>query len=128
MDLCKTITLNKFHIYIAQCTYTYGRLTPTPTPIEYRSLEKPLHHRSLMYSTKHIYTWQIEPTPPQIKQRSLESHYTKCVSYIAQCICTHGRLTLPLLIIDALNITTPNLAGLMEDLPADLPPYGAEIL
>ena len=38
-DLWKTITPHKFHIYIAQCTYTYGRLTPPPPPIEHRSLE-----------------------------------------------------------------------------------------
>ena len=25
--------------YIAQCTYTYGRLTPSPPPIKHRSLE-----------------------------------------------------------------------------------------
>ena len=28
IDLWKTITSNKFQIYIAQCTYTYDRLTP----------------------------------------------------------------------------------------------------
>ena len=36
---CTTTTPNKFHIYIAQCTYTYGRLTPPPPPSKHRSLE-----------------------------------------------------------------------------------------
>ena len=41
----------------------------------------------------HIYPWQIDPTPsPPIKHRSLENHYTKYISYIAQCMYTHGRL------------------------------------
>ena len=39
IDLWKTITPNKFHIYIAQCTYTHGRLSPPPPPIQHRSLE-----------------------------------------------------------------------------------------
>ena len=42
----------------------------------------------------HIYPWQTN-TPPLIKCRSLENHYTKSVSYIAQCTYTHGRLTPP---------------------------------
>ena len=41
----------------------------------------------------HIYPWQIDPTPSPFKHRFLENHYTKYVSYIAQCIYTHGRLT-----------------------------------
>ena len=31
IDLSKTITPHQFHIYIAQCTYTHGRLTPPPS-------------------------------------------------------------------------------------------------
>ena len=52
--------------------------------------------------------------PPPIKHRSLENQYTKYVSYIAQCIYTHGRLTPPpgQLSIDALNTTAPNLGDL----------------
>ena len=65
----------------------------------------------------HIYPWQIAPTPPPIKHRTLENHHTKYVSYIAQCIYTHGRLTPHhgQLIIDALNTATPNLADLLAD-------------
>ena len=37
-------------IYIAQCTYTYGRLTPP-------------HHVSITYITMHIYPCQIHSTP-----------------------------------------------------------------
>ena len=88
----------------------------------------------------HIYPWQIDPTPPPIEHRSLENHYTKYISYIAQCIYTHSRLTPPpsQLSIDALNTATPNLADLppgqlsidalntatpnLADLLADLPP------
>ena len=50
------------------------------------------------------------PPPPPIKHRSLENQYTKYISYIAQCIYTHDRLT-PRpgqLSIDALNTGTPN--------------------
>ena len=64
-----------------------------------------------MYSTMHIYPWQMNPpSPPPIKHRSLENHYTKYISYIAQCIYTHGRLTPPLLqlIIDLWKTIIPN--------------------
>ena len=43
----------------------------------------------------HIYSLQIDPTPPPIEYRSVENHYIKYISYIAQCIYTHGRLTPP---------------------------------
>ena len=56
---------------------------------------KPLHQISVIYNTMHIYPWQINPSPPPIKHTSLENHYTKSVSYIAQCIYNHGRLTPP---------------------------------
>ena len=57
--------------------------------------------------------------PPPIEHRPLENHYTKSVSYIAQCTSTYGRTTPhpPQLGRDALNITTPNLA--------DLPPQSS---
>ena len=42
----------------------------------------------------HIYPLQIDPSPP-IEHRSLENQYTKYISYIVQCIYTHGRLTPP---------------------------------
>ena len=45
----------------------------------------------------HIYPWQIDPPP--IEHRCLEYHYTKL-----------GRWIPHQLSIDALNITTPNLA------------------
>ena len=61
----------------------------------------------------HIYPWQTDPTPPQIKHRSLENQYMKYVThiYIAQCTYTHGRLTAPLsqLSIDAFHTATANL-------------------
>ena len=64
----------------------------------------------------HIYTLQIDPTPPPIEHRSLENHYTTYMSYISQCIYTHGRLTAPpsQSSIDALNTTTPNLADIAQ--------------
>ena len=34
----KTITPNKFHLYIAQCTYTHGRLTPQPSQLSIDAL------------------------------------------------------------------------------------------
>ena len=58
----------------------------------------------------HIYPWQIDPIPCSIEHRSLENHYTKYVSYIAQCTYTHGRLIPPLLqsSIDLWKTMTPN--------------------
>ena len=41
----------------------------------------------------HIYPWQTDPTPPLINQRSMQHHYTKKVSHIAECTYTHCRLT-----------------------------------
>ena len=44
IDALNTTTPNLAHlmadlyIYIEQCTYTHGRLTPTPSPIEQRCL------------------------------------------------------------------------------------------
>ena len=92
----------------AQCTYAYGKLTPPPPPIEHGSLE---------------------------------NHYTKSVSYIYSTMHIypwHIDLTPSQLSIDALNITTPNVADLppiqlsidalntatpnMADIMAELPP------
>ena len=80
---------------------------------------KPVHPISFIYSTMHIYLFQIDPTPPQNEHRSLENHYTIAVSYITQCISTHGRTTPSATQsnIDALNTTTSNLAYLLTDLP-----------
>ena len=84
-------------IYIEQCIYTHGRLTPLA--IEHRCLE--YHYTKLGTSngrTMHIYLWQIDPqsikhrclyiytklgtyngrlTPQSIEHRCLEYHYTK---------------------------------------------------
>ena len=66
----------------------------------------------------HIYPRQIDPTPPPIQHRSLENHYTTCVSYIAQCIYTHGRLNPPCQSsIGALNTITPNLGEYWQMYP-----------
>ena len=60
----------------------------------------------------HIYPWQFNPTPnPPINHRFLKIHYTKSVSYIAQCTYTHGRLTPPPILqlsIDLWKTITPN--------------------
>ena len=62
----------------------------------------------------HKYQWQTDPPPP-IEHRSLQMHYTRYISDIAQCTNTHGSVT-PQLSIDACNTATPNLAHLMVDL------------
>ena len=49
------------YIYIAQCTYTYGRLTPPP--FFQSSVWKTITPNKFIYSTIHIYPWQIDPTP-----------------------------------------------------------------
>ena len=73
---------------------------------------KPLHCRSFTYSRMHIYPWQTDPgPPPPIEHRSLANHYTKYVSYIAECTYMHGRLTPPCLLqlsIDLWKTTKPN--------------------
>ena len=43
----------------------------------------------------HIYLHRLTPPPPPIEHRCLENHYTKYISYIAQCTYTHGRLMQP---------------------------------
>ena len=114
---------------------------------------KPLHHISFIYSRMHIYPWQVDPIPLNpIEHRSVENHYTKYLSYIAQCIYTHWRLTPPLpqsieyrcleycytklgrfngrctpqLSIDALNTATPNLSDLFRSASRS-PPYQSNI-
>ena len=71
-----------WQIYIAQCTYSYSRLTPPP-------------HISVIYITLHIDPCQIDPTPTPLEHRSLENHCTKEVSYIAQFTYIYDRLTPP---------------------------------
>ena len=58
----------------------------------------------------HIYLLQMDPPPPPIEHRCLENHYIKYVSYIAQWIYTHGRLTPPpsQLSMDLWKTITPN--------------------
>ena len=115
IDLWKTTTLHQFH----------DGLTPPPPPINHRSMED--HYTKLgrstgryIYSTMHIYLWQIyPPPPPPIKHRYLEYDYTKLGTsndrsiYIEQCTYTHSRLTpTSQSSIDALNTATPNLSHL----------------
>ena len=94
LDALHTTTPNLADITdIAQCTYIHGILTPhsqasidalnTATQhlahlmadLAYISA-KPLHQISFIYSTMHIYPWQID-TPHPIEHRSLQNHYTK---------------------------------------------------
>ena len=72
IDLWKT-TWQKFHIYIAQCIYTHGRSTPTPPPIEHRSLEN--HYiTEVSYIVQCTYTHgRLMPPPPPIEHRCLEN-------------------------------------------------------
>ena len=37
----------------------------------------PLHPISFTYSKMHIYPWQTDPTPPPIKHRCMQNHYTQ---------------------------------------------------
>ena len=65
----------QIYIYIEQCTYTYGRLTPLA--IEHRCLE--YHYTKLgrsVYMQQCIYT-HGRLTPQSMKCRCLEYHYTK---------------------------------------------------
>ena len=110
IDLWKTITPRMFLIYIAQCTYTHGRLTPPLPPIKHRSLEN--HYtKYVSYIAQCIYTHgRFTPSPWSIEHRLLEYHYTKLGR-------STGRCNLPCqLSIDALNTATPNLADLLADL------------
>ena len=65
IDLWKTITPKKFHIYIVQCTYNHSILTPLQTSIDALNTTAPNLADLLadIYSTIHIYLWQIDPTP-----------------------------------------------------------------
>ena len=88
-------------IYIEQCTYTHGRLTP--------------HH--LMVSLN-IVTPNLADVPQSIKHRCLQYNYTKLGRsiYIEQCTYTHGRLTPHHLSMVDLNIVTPNLADVPQSI------------
>ena len=63
----------QIYIYRGQCTFTYGRLTPLQSSID---LCKTITPHKFLYSTMHIYPWQI--ALPAIEHRCLEYHYTKC--------------------------------------------------
>ena len=80
-------------IYIEQCIYTHGRLTPLQLSIDALNTATP-NLADLYGRTMHIYPWQIDPP---IKHRCLEYCYTKLGRsiYIEQCIYTHGRLIPP---------------------------------
>ena len=149
------VLLQVSYIYIAQCTYTLGRLTPhPPPPSEHRSLENHYTKEVSYISTMHIYPWQNYAHPPQlgtdalntatsnladlpssIEHRCLEYHYSKLG--ISTARSTPSQLS-----IDPLNSITPNLADLppsqssrdalhtatpnLTDLLADLPPKSIE--
>ena len=89
-------------IYIEQCTYTHGRLTP--------------HHLSVV--ALNIVTPNLADVPQSIKHRCLQYNYTKLGRsiYIEQCTYTHGRLTPHHLSMVALNIVTPNLADVPQSI------------
>ena len=77
IDALNTTTPNLADIYIGQCTYTHGRLTPQP--IEHRCLEYCYTKlgRSI-YVEQCIYTHgRLTPPPPPSEQRFLENCYTK---------------------------------------------------
>ena len=122
------MTPNKFHrslenhytkyvSYIAQCTYTYGRLTPHPKSIKHRCLEYSYTKlgRSSRYSTMHIYAWQMEP-PSQLSTDALNTTTTNLADLtdVAQCTYMHGKWTPSQWSIHALNTTTANLADLAD--------------
>ena len=73
-----TPNLADLYIYIEQCTYTHGRLTPLQSSIDALNTATPnLAHLMAdlhIYRTMHIYTWQIDPL--SIEHRCLEYHYT----------------------------------------------------
>ena len=72
----------------------------------------------------HIYPGQMY-LPPPINHRSMEYHYTKQVSHIAECTYTQGRCTPLQLTIDLWNTTTPNKFHILQNahIPmADVPP------
>ena len=102
---------------IAQCTYTHGKLTPPPPPIEHRFLEN--HYtKYVLYIPQciHIYG-RLNPHPWSIEHRCLDYCYTKIGRsgrYCTMHIYTKGRLTPSQLSIVALNITAPNLADLAD--------------
>ena len=114
IDLWKTITPNKFHIYIAQCTYIHGRLNPPPPPIENRSLEN--HYtKYVSYIAQCIYTHgRLTPAPHQLSIDALNTTTPNLADLMS-------RFPPSQLSIDALNTATLNLADLLVDLLTDLP-------
>ena len=62
------------YIYIKQCTYIYGRLTPS-NPIKYRSLQN--HYTKSVSDIAQCTYSHSRLTPPTIEHRYLEYHYTK---------------------------------------------------
>ena len=110
-------------IYIEQCTYTHGRLTPQP--VKHRCFEYcytklgTSNGRSIYIErTMHMYPWQIDP--PSIEHRCLEYCYTKLGRSNGRSIYIYRTMHIyPWQIeptgqksIDALNTSTPNLANL----------------
>ena len=85
--------------YIAQCTYTHGRLTPTPqlgtdalnttTPNWadlLTDLPQSIKHRCLEYHYTKCGISTGKSTPQSIEHRSLEYHYTKLGQIYPQSI------------------------------------------
>ena len=44
----------------------------------------------------HTYPWQTDPTPPPIKHRCMQNHYTQYVLHIEECTYTLGRWPPPI--------------------------------
>ena len=117
----------KYVSYIAEYTYTHGRLNPTPISIWPEIYGRPLHQLCFTYRRMHRYQCRQTPSlPPPIDHRFLENHYTKEVSYIAECTHTQDRWTSHQSIIDACNTTTSDKFHIEKNahIPkADGPPH-----
>ena len=86
-----------WQIYIAKCTNTYGILMPLPLLQSIIGVWKTITPNKFIYSTIHIYPWQIEPT---CLQASIDICKTitsnKFQIYNIQCTYIHGKLTPPI--------------------------------
>ena len=86
-------------IYMEQCTYTHGRLTPT-LQLSIDALNTTTPNFAHIMADLYIYIEQCtythgRLTPQSVEHRCLEYCYTKKVSHIAQCKYNKGRCTPP---------------------------------
>ena len=91
IDLWKTTTPNKFHIWKnAQIP-----VQTDPTPILQLTIDlwKTTTLNKFHISKNAQIPVQTDPVPPPIDHRSMEDHYTKQVSHIEECTYTNGRWT-----------------------------------